>query len=135
MSIKLAIIVMDPITQINIKKDTSFAMLLAAQGRGYELTYLEMNDLYLDTGKPMCNARSLSVQRDPENWFALGEPEQLSLCAFDVILMRKDPPFDSEYLYATQMLELAERLAHWWLIVLRPFATLMKSCSRPVSLT
>lgn len=108
MSIKLAI-VMDPITQINIKKDTSFAMLLAAQGRGYELTYLEMNDLYLDTGKPMCNARSLSVQRDPENWFTLGEPEQLSLCAFDVILMRKDPPFDSEYLYATQMLELAEK--------------------------
>ena len=108
MSIKLAI-VMDPITQINIKKDTSFAMLLEAQGRGYELTYLEMNDLYLDTGKPMCNARSLSVQRDPENWFTLGDPEQLSLCAFDVILMRKDPPFDSEYLYATQMLELAEK--------------------------
>ncbi|BDX05807.1 glutathione synthase [Planctobacterium marinum] len=108
MSRKLAI-VMDPITAINIKKDTSFAMLLAAQQRGYQLTYLEMDDLYLDTGKPMCNARALTVQRDPNNWFTLGAAEQKSLADFDVILMRKDPPFDSEYLYATQMLELAEK--------------------------
>lgn len=108
MSIKLAI-VMDPITEINIKKDTSFAMLLAAQQRGYQLTYLEMSDLYLETGKAMCNARPLEVQRDSDKWFTLGTEEQKSLSDFDVILMRKDPPFDSEYLYATQMLELAEK--------------------------
>ncbi|MCC2605789.1 glutathione synthase [Planctobacterium marinum] len=108
MTIKLAI-VMDPIADINIKKDTSFAMLLAAQKRGYHLTYLEMSDLYLDTGKPMCSARALTVQRNAENWYTLGEPEQKSLAAFDVILMRKDPPFDAEFLYATQMLELAEK--------------------------
>ena len=108
MSRKLAI-VMDPIAAINIKKDTSFAMLLAAQQRGYQLTYLEMGDLYLDTGKPMCNARPLSVQKDSNSWFALGTAEQRSLPDFDVILMRKDPPFDSEYLYATQILELAEK--------------------------
>lgn len=108
MTTKLAI-VMDPITQINIKKDTSFAMLLAAQSRGYELTYLEMADLYLDTGKAMCNARALTVQKDPNDWFTLGEAKQCPLSEFDVILMRKDPPFDSEYLYATQILELAEK--------------------------
>lgn len=108
MTIKLAI-VMDPITGINIKKDTSFAMLMAAQGRGYELTYLEMNDLYLDTGNAKCNARSLEVKRDVNSWFTLGEARQTALSEFDVILMRKDPPFDSEYLYATQILELAEK--------------------------
>lgn len=108
MSIKLAI-VMDPISAINIKKDTSFAMLLAAQARGYELSYLEMNDLYLETGKPIANARALNVKDNPDNWFELGEAQQVSLSHFDVILMRKDPPFDSEYLYATQILELAEK--------------------------
>lgn len=108
MSRQLAI-VMDPIAKINIKKDTSFAMLLAAQQRGYQLTYLEMSDLYLDTGKAMCNARSLKVQRDADNWYELGVAQQRALADFDVILMRKDPPFDSEYLYATHMLELAEK--------------------------
>ncbi len=108
MSISLAI-VMDPISAINIKKDTSFAMLLAAQARGYQLTYLEMADLYLINGEPRARARSLSVQKDADNWYQLGELEDKGLGDFDVILMRKDPPFDGEYLYASQMLELAEQ--------------------------
>lgn len=107
MTIKLAI-VMDPISAINIKKDSSFAMLLEAQNRGYQLTYLEMRDLFIDNGKPMARARSLNVKRDPQQWFNLGEKESLPLESFDVILMRKDPPFDGEFLYATQILELAE---------------------------
>lgn len=117
MTIKLGI-VMDPITAINIKKDTSFAMLLDAQARGYELFYMEMADLYTDRGHPMATLRSLQVERNAEKWFTLGEEQRTSLSELDVILMRKDPPFDSEYLYATQILELAERLGS--LVVNKP---------------
>ena len=108
MSIKLGI-VMDPISSINIKKDTSFAMLLEAQSRGYQLFYMEMQDLFLDNGKPLANMRALSVQRDEQQWYTLGEGRSQSLAELDVILMRKDPPFDAEFLYATQMFELAEQ--------------------------
>ncbi|MCY7296117.1 glutathione synthase [Alteromonas sp. a30] len=107
MSIKLGI-VMDPIADINIKKDTSFAMLLAAQKRGYELFYIEMSGLYLDKGHPHALTQSLSVQRDPSNFYQLGEQQDIALETLDVILMRKDPPFDSEFLYATQILQQAE---------------------------
>ena len=108
MSIKLGI-VMDPISSINIKKDTSFAMLLEAQSRGYQLFYMEMQDLYLDNGKPLATMRNLTVQRNAENWYQLGEPKSQCLAELDVILMRKDPPFDGEFLYATHMFELAEQ--------------------------
>jgi glutathione synthase len=108
LSIKLGI-VMDPIASINIKKDTSFAMLQAAQARGYDISYMEMADLYLDNGRPMALMRKLKVENDSKQWFSFhGEVEQ-SLAELDVILMRKDPPFDGEFLYATQMFELAEQ--------------------------
>lgn len=83
-------------------------MLLEAQSRDYSLFYIEMNDLYLDNGAPKASMRSLSVERNAEKWFSLGEIEERDLADLDVILMRKDPPFDSEFLYATQMFELAE---------------------------
>lgn len=105
--IKLGI-VMDPITDINIKKDSSFAMLLAAQSRGYQLFYMEMQDLAMVNGKAMANMRELSVKQDPDNWFELGEPVDTPLSDLDVVLMRKDPPFDTEFIYATYMLERAE---------------------------
>lgn len=108
MSIKLGI-VMDPIQTINIKKDTSFAMLLQAQQRDYELYYMEMEDLYLDNGKPMALMYSLKVRRNNSDWFELGDAVKTPLSDLDVILMRKDPPFDQEFLYATQMFELAEK--------------------------
>jgi glutathione synthase len=108
LSIKLGI-VMDPIHSINIKKDTSFAMLLEAQRRGYELYYMEMSDLYLNNGQPMAFMRQVSVQQDAANWFSLGEASKTNLAELDVIFMRKDPPFDGEFLYATQMFELAEQ--------------------------
>lgn len=108
MSLRLGI-VMDPISSINIKKDTSFAMLLDAQSRGYTLFYIEMQDLYLDNGKPMASMRPLAVERNADKWYSLGEPQNACLATLDVILMRKDPPFDGEFLYATQMFELAEQ--------------------------
>lgn len=109
MSIKLGI-VMDPIDKINIKKDTSFAMLLEAQSRNWELHYMELNDLYLRNGRAYARTRVLSVQRDYERWFAFDREQDIALDALDVILMRKDPPFDQEYIYATYLLERAESL-------------------------
>lgn len=105
--IKLGI-VMDPIKDINIKKDSSFAMLLAAQSRGYELFYMEMQDLALLQGEAWAKMRPLKVQEDPTDWYQLGEATDTPLKELDVILMRKDPPFDTEYIYATYMLERAE---------------------------
>lgn len=108
MSLTLGI-VMDPITQIRIKKDTSFAMLLEAQQRGYQIQYMEMADLYLDNGKAMARMQPLTVKEDPHDWFELGEEHFVPMGELDVILMRKDPPFDAQYLYATQLFELAEQ--------------------------
>ncbi|MEI6858839.1 MAG: glutathione synthase [Shewanella sp.] len=105
--IKLGI-VMDPICDININKDSSFAMLLAAQSRGYQLFYMEMRDLAMVNGKAMANMRALTVKQDPDNWFELGEAIDTPMANLDVVLMRKDPPFDTEFIYATYMLERAE---------------------------
>lgn len=105
--IKLGI-VMDPISAINIKKDSSFAMLLQAQQRGYEIHYMEMADLYLLEGQARASTKRLTVQQDPANWYQFGQSADIALSELDVILMRKDPPFDTEYIYATYMLERAE---------------------------
>ena len=107
MTIKIGI-VMDPISDIKIHKDSSFAMLLEAQSRGWELYYLEMQDLYLDNGRCFASSKKLTVQRDPENWYQLQEATEHPLSELDAVLMRKDPPFDTEYIYATYLLERAE---------------------------
>jgi glutathione synthase len=107
MPIKMGM-VMDPIARINIKKDTSFAMLLEAQARGWELHYMELSNLYLRNGKAYAKTRILTVQRDDKNWFQFATEQNIALDELDVILIRKDPPFDQEYLYATYLLELAE---------------------------
>lgn len=107
MSIKLGI-VMDPIQSINIKKDTSFAMLLEAQKRGYELYYMEMSDLYMHQGIAYASMREISVEYNYDKWFEFGAAVDQPLDQLDVILMRKDPPFDTEFIYATYMLERAE---------------------------
>ncbi|TWI58406.1 glutathione synthase [Pseudomonas duriflava] len=108
MSLRIGII-MDPIAHISYKKDSSLAMLWAAQARGWALHYIEMQDLYQLDGKARTRCRSLTVHQDPEHWFDLGEQQDLPLGDLDIILMRKDPPFDNEYIYATYMLEQAER--------------------------
>lgn len=109
MQIKLGM-VMDPIDQINIKKDTSFAMLLEAQARGFELHYMELNDLFLRNGRAYARTRTLKVQRNENQWYEFITEQDIALEELQVILMRKDPPFDQEFLYATYILELAESL-------------------------
>ncbi|MGR9088466.1 MAG: glutathione synthase [Gammaproteobacteria bacterium] len=109
MSIKLGM-VMDFIGHINIKKDTSFAMLLEAQARGWELHYMELNDLYLRNGRAFARTRVLTVQRDERRWYRFESEQDIPLDQLDIILMRKDPPFDQEYIYATYLLERAENL-------------------------
>ncbi len=101
-------IVMDPISVINIKKDSSFAMLLAAQAKGWELFYMEQDDLFLSDGVVSASMQSLTVQEDPANWYQLGEVKTEELSRLDAILMRKDPPFDMEFIYSTYLLEQAQ---------------------------
>lgn len=100
-------VLMDPIAGINIKKDTTFAMLLAAQRRGWAISYMELKDLFIEHERPMARMRSLAVQDDAAGWHQFGEERSAALADLDLILMRKDPPVDSEYLYATMMLEQA----------------------------
>lgn len=105
--IKLGI-VMDPISAINIKKDSSFAMLLEAQRRGYEIHYMEMKDLYLRGGEARAATRLLSVEQNYDKWYEFGSEQDIALADLNVVLMRKDPPFDTEFIYATYILERAE---------------------------
>ncbi len=107
MAIKLGM-VMDPIGQINIKKDTSFAMLLEAQIRGWELHYMELGDLFLSNGVAYARTRTMQLQRDPSDWYSFLGEHELALSELNVIMMRKDPPFNQEYIYATYILEQAE---------------------------
>ena len=116
-NVRLAV-VMDPIEHIKFAKDTTLAMLLAAQGRGWALNYLEPGDLRLRDGVAEGSVRRLSVKADPEQWYTLGPPAVEALGAFDVILMRKDPPFDTEFVYLTYVLERAESAGA--LVVNRP---------------
>jgi glutathione synthase len=107
MTIKLGV-VMDPIGSIHYKKDSTLAMLFAAQDRGWSLFYLEQGDLLVRDGHATGHMRPLSVRRDPQAWFELGETASRPLSELDVMLMRKDPPFDMEYIFTTYQLELAE---------------------------
>ncbi|MGI9228990.1 MAG: glutathione synthase [Gammaproteobacteria bacterium] len=98
-------VIMDPIAGINYKKDTTLAMLLAAQARDWELYYMEMNDLAFPADVPRASYRRLKVMADPEQWYEFTDSGEIALAELDVILMRKDPPFDMEYIYATYLLE------------------------------
>ena len=107
MSLKLGV-VMDPIGSIHYKKDTTLALLWAAQDRGWKIFYIEPNGLFLDAEQPTASARLITVHRSADHWFDLGDEITLRLTGLDVVLMRKDPPFDMEYIYATHLLERAE---------------------------
>jgi len=131
---------MDPIQDIRYEKDTSLALLLSAAERGHTLSYLEMQDLFVEDGRAYGNSSELEVYADPEKWFSLGEQQIRPLADFDVILMRKDPPFNSEFVYATYILEKAEN--EGCLVVNKPqslrdcnekvFATAFPQCCPPV---
>ena len=99
---------MDPIAGIKYAKDSTLAMLLAAQSRGFELHYLEQQDLFLRDGVAMGHARPLTVRADAAGWFSLGERHTEPLGGFNVILMRKDPPFDMEFIHTSYILGRAE---------------------------
>ncbi len=102
-------VVMDPIAGINIKKDTTFAMLLAASKNGWELYYMEQKDLFVEEHQARATVRILSVQDDKTNWYEFHQQSTIALAGLDAVLMRKDPPFDIEYIYSTYILELAQK--------------------------
>lgn len=139
MSLRIGI-VMDPIEKISYKKDSSLAMLWAAQRKGWSLYYMEQSDLFLRDGVAMGRMATLEVAMNPEQWFTRGEYQALPLSSLDVILMRKDPPFDNEFIYSTHLLSLAE--AEGVLVVNRTdslrdcneklFATHFPQCCPPV---
>lgn len=108
MSITLGV-VMDPIGQIKAYKDTTLALLLAAAESGWNLRYMEMQDLYLDNNIAMGSMRELEVYDDEQSWYSLGAESNSALGDLDVILMRKDPPFDSAFLHSTYILEAAKQ--------------------------
>lgn len=135
MKLKLGI-VMDPIESINIKKDSSFAMLLAAQARGWPIYYMQQQDIYLRDAKVYADVHNITVEDNPEGWFKRTATDTIPLDELDVILMRKDPPFDMEYIYTTYLLEQVEKQGT--LIVNKPsslrdaneklFATVFPQC-------
>ena len=100
-------VVMDPISGIKSYKDSTFAMLLEAQRRGHELLYMETADLSIKDGVAMGHMRNLSVRDNNDDWFTLGESMHCDLAALDILLMRKDPPFNMDYVYMTYILDLA----------------------------
>ena len=136
-------IVMDPIEQISFQKDSSLAMLWAAKAKGWQLKYILPHNLYITDGQAMCIYQDLQVFEDPEHYFELGDPEHCELAAMNVILMRKDPPFDNEFIYNTYILELAEQQGS--LVVNKPqslrdcnekvFATLFPQCCPAVTVS
>jgi glutathione synthase len=106
-------VVMDPLGSINIKKDSTFAMLLAAQRRGWTLWYMEIGDLFALDDTIQARMRRVEVMDDPTGWFRITDEAIRPLSALDVVLMRKDPPFDMEYVFATYLLERSQRAGGW----------------------
>ncbi|QDH70812.1 glutathione synthase [Marilutibacter alkalisoli] len=102
------VVVMDPIGTIKTAKDSTFAMLLEAQRRGHRLHYVMPGGLSMSGGRAMARIAALTVQDDPADWFKLEQPSQIELGRGQVVLMRKDPPVDSEYIHDTQILGIAQ---------------------------
>ena len=98
-------VIMDPVAGIKIEKDTTLALLLAAQHREWEIHYMEMDDVYLIGNTARASARVMTVADDASDWYQLQQRTELALSDLDVILMRKDPPFNMEYIYMTYILE------------------------------
>ncbi len=111
-------VVMDPIESITVKKDSTFAMLLEAQRRGWGIRYMQPKDLYLEGDRAYALMHHLTLDDNPQNWHQITHQEQTPLDELDIILMRKDPPFDMEYVYTTYLLERAEAMGV--LVVNRP---------------
>ena len=137
---------MDPIETVSVKKDSTLAMIAAAQQRGLEIFYLQQDGLVLSAGVVTALTRALRLRDDfcttldpktaGDDWYALGDEQAVALAEMDIVMMRKDPPFDMEYIYTTYLLERAE--AEGVMVVNRPsalrdcneklFATLFPQC-------
>ncbi len=136
-------VVMDPISGIKIHKDSTFAMLLEAQRRAHEVYYMEPGDLRVLSGRAYASMRRITVRDDPADWFELAAAELRPLDELDMILMRRDPPFDMDYVYLTYILELAEQAGV--LVVNRPqslrdanekfFISVFPQCCVPMLIT
>ncbi len=114
MTLKTLGVVMDPIGAIKPYKDTTLALMLAAQQRGWSLRYFEMGDLWLRDGVAMGRARTVRVFDDRQHWFEFdGVPQTIELGSLTAILMRKDPPFDLEFVTTTYLLERAQAAGAW----------------------
>ena len=111
-------VVMDPISRINFKKDSTLLLLQEAQNRNHSIFYIEPQDLFFKDNTPSALCSNISVQMNPEKWFDLKNTKELPLIDMDVILMRQDPPFDMEYVVNTYILEAAEKQGVW--VINRP---------------
>ena len=136
-------VVMDPIESINFKKDSTLAMMLEAQSREHQLFYMTPDSLYINERGAFAIAKTLHVKNDPTGWFDFKQEKQIKLSELDVILMRQDPPFNSNYIYNTYVLESAEK--EGVLVVNKPsslrdcnekvFATEFPECCTPFLVT
>ena len=100
----------DPVEHFKIYKDTTFAMMREAQRRGHALAVSEPRHMHWQRGgRVVARVRDITLTGHAQDWFIAGEPREVALAEYDAVLMRKDPPFDSEYFYATHLLEQAER--------------------------
>lgn len=132
--------ILDPISSLNIKKDSSLAMILSAQQRGWEVFYIEQTGLRLDQEENCAPVRKLTINLEKTVWYELGPVEDVNLRELDAIFMRKDPPFDMNYIYSTYLLERLENKGV--LIVNKPsslrdcneklFATEFPQCCPPL---
>ena len=102
-------VIMDPIDKILVHHDGSFALLLEAQRRGYSVFYMEQHNIFLKNDRVWGRVRPLQVKDNITEWYKFDEEEFLELHQLDVVLMRKDPPVDYEYIYITQLLDLLEK--------------------------
>src|SRR3989338_7061183 len=101
-------VIMDPIEKIDINKDTTFVLMLEAQSRGHEVYYMELADLFIRTGVPAGRFRRVSVARSPPH-YRFGEEDTQPLDWFNVVFMRKDPPFDLKFFFVTHLLSLVDK--------------------------
>lgn len=136
-------IIMDPIETIQPTHDSSFAMLLEAQRRNWTIFYMEQKDLFVKDHCVYAHTKRLQVKEDKKNWFSVIEQKTIALDSLNIILMRKDPPVDMDYIYTTQMLDLVAQ--HGTLVVNKPqglrdfneklFIELFPQCIAPTLIT
>ena len=102
-------VVMDPIESINFKKDSTLAMMLEAQSKNHHIFYITTNSLFIESGIAYATTSKIQLRDDPADWFTLEEEKVMRLAELDSVLMRQDPPFNSDYIYNTYVLEMAQR--------------------------